>query len=142
MKAEHETRPAAEWRASYARHIDNVRVALDWAFSPEGDVALGIDLTIAAVSLWVQLSLMGECRTRVERALELVESLGLEADVKRCRMHLTAALGWCLMYGSARTADIGKIWADTLALADELGDDGYRLRVERDGKRVRRPARG
>ena len=64
-----ETRLPTEWLAIYARHIDNVRAALNWAVSPDGDPTIGVALTIVAVPLWVQLSLMGECRNWVERAL-------------------------------------------------------------------------
>src|SRR5262249_20106501 len=35
-ETEWETRPAAEWLTAYGRQIDNVRTALDWAFSPGG----------------------------------------------------------------------------------------------------------
>jgi len=38
-------------------------------FSPGGDASIGGALTAAAVPLWVHLSLMEECRGRVERAL-------------------------------------------------------------------------
>ena len=68
--------PQADWLAIYSRHIDNVRTALDWAFSPDGDPQIGVALTVAVVPLWVQLSLLGECRERVERALA---SLGDDA---------------------------------------------------------------
>jgi len=40
-EVELQTRPASEWRAAYGRRIDNLRAALDWAFSPTGDVAVG-----------------------------------------------------------------------------------------------------
>ena len=40
--------------------IDNVRAALDWAFAPDGDATIGVGLTIAAVPLWFQLSLLDE----------------------------------------------------------------------------------
>src|SRR5439155_24851203 len=63
--AEWETRPTAEWLAAYARELDNVRAALDWAFSPGGDAAVGVPLTVSAVPLWFQLSLVEECRGRV-----------------------------------------------------------------------------
>src|SRR5580693_4228142 len=46
------TRPSAEWIADYAREIDNVRTALDWAFSPGGDKPIGVALTAAVVPLW------------------------------------------------------------------------------------------
>src|SRR6202040_3911639 len=62
-------RPADEWLADYAREIDNVRAALDWAFSPGGDKSIGAALTIAAIPLWLQLSIVEECRAGVERAL-------------------------------------------------------------------------
>jgi predicted ATPase len=80
-EVELQTRPAAEWLAAYSRRIENLRAALDWAFSPTGDVAVGVALTIAAVPLWLQLSLVQECRARVERALA---SLGPEAGQSAC----------------------------------------------------------
>jgi len=49
--------------------LDNVRAALDWAFSPEGDADVGARLTAAFAPIWQTLSLMGECRDRVERML-------------------------------------------------------------------------
>ena len=55
----------------YVPHLDNVRAGLDWAFSPEGDPQIALALTVAVVPLWVELSLLGECRERVERALAI-----------------------------------------------------------------------
>jgi predicted ATPase len=40
-EAESESRPQAEWLAIYGRHLDNVRAALDWAFSAGGDAQIG-----------------------------------------------------------------------------------------------------
>jgi predicted ATPase len=53
----------------YGREIDNIRAALDWAFLPDGDVSTGLALTVAVVPLWIQTSLMEECRQRIEQAL-------------------------------------------------------------------------
>jgi predicted ATPase/DNA-binding winged helix-turn-helix (wHTH) protein len=55
--------------APCAREIDNVRAALDWAFSTDGDAAIGVSLTVGFAPIWQILSLMGECRDRVERML-------------------------------------------------------------------------
>lgn len=51
------------------REIDDVRAAVDWSFSPPGDIAIGVDLTAAYAPVWLHLSLMQECRERCERAL-------------------------------------------------------------------------
>jgi predicted ATPase/DNA-binding winged helix-turn-helix (wHTH) protein len=126
-EAEAETRPTDEWLAEYAPSIDNVRAALDWAFSPGGDASIGVALTIAAVPLWEQLSLLGESRERVERALaSLGEPDGAGA---RPRMQLSAALGWSLMYGVGRAREAGPAWAATLELAERLGDKDYTQRA-------------
>jgi len=126
-EAESESRPQAEWLAIYGRHLDNVRVGLDWAFSREGDPQIAVALTIAVVPLWVHLSLMGECRERVERALAVLE--GDEAVTARPRMQLSAALGWSLMYGVGRARETSAAWAATLELAERLDDNSYRLRA-------------
>jgi predicted ATPase len=52
--------------APSAREIDNVRAALDWAFSPGADGATGVVLTAAYGSVWLQMSLIAECRERTE----------------------------------------------------------------------------
>jgi predicted ATPase/DNA-binding winged helix-turn-helix (wHTH) protein len=126
-EAESEVKPQREWLTIYGRHIDDVRSSLDWAFSPEGDEQIGIALTAATVSLWVQLSLLGECRERVERALSRLS--GEEASAQRLRMQLSAALGWSLMYGVGRAREAGPAWAVTLELANLLNDRDYRLRA-------------
>ena len=63
--AEWDSRPPAEWLAAYAGHLGNVRAALDWAFSPGGDGAIGVALTVASVPLWMHLSMMEECHAWV-----------------------------------------------------------------------------
>ena len=80
-EAEWETRPTAEWRAEYGRKIDNMRAALDWAFSPSGDPSIGVSLTAAASALWMQLSLVEKSRRHVEQALAAVAA-GAECEVE------------------------------------------------------------
>ncbi|MFL5268285.1 MAG: hypothetical protein ACJ8AH_17120 [Stellaceae bacterium] len=84
-------------------------------------------LTVAVVPLWAQLSLLGECRERVERALAVLD--GGEPTTARSRMQLSAALGWSLMYGVGRAREAGPAWAATLEIAERLGDTAYRLRA-------------
>jgi predicted ATPase len=61
---------ATEWIAEFGRHIEEVRAALDWAFSPAGDALIGVELTVAAIPLWVLSSRPDELCRRIERALE------------------------------------------------------------------------
>jgi predicted ATPase/DNA-binding winged helix-turn-helix (wHTH) protein len=126
-EAESESLPQAEWLNIYGRHLANVRAAIDWAFSPDGDPQIGVTLTIAVVPLWVQLSLFSECRERVERALAIIDRE--DAATTRQRMQLSAALGWSLMYGVGRAREAGPAWTTTLELAEKLGDTAYRLRA-------------
>ena len=126
-EAEWKTRPTAEWLAAYGHQIDNLRAALDWAFSPGGDAAVGVALTTAAVPLWFAMSLLDECRARVERALS-----GLGPDSRRDarrEMQLHAALGWSLMYASGPARETGAAWTTALELAESLDDTDYRLRA-------------
>ena len=121
--AEAETRPTDEWLADYGPRIDNLRTALDWAFSADGDPAVGIALTICAVPLWFQLSLMEECRERVGRALG---SIGPGSD-RHHEMQLYAALGGSLMYTRGPVPETGAAWARALELAESLGDEPFQL---------------
>ena len=67
-------RSILEWLASYAWQIDNLRAALQWAYSSTGDAEVGMALTVAAIPLWFQLSSTDECRECVERALSRLGS--------------------------------------------------------------------
>jgi predicted ATPase/DNA-binding winged helix-turn-helix (wHTH) protein len=122
-----EVLPQLEWLATYASQLDNVRAALDWAGSVDGDPDIYVSLTIGAVPLWVQLSLMSECRGRVQHAFALLA--GDSPAVTRARMQLYAAQAWSLMYAAGRSRDIAAAWASTKELAERLGDTGYRLRA-------------
>jgi hypothetical protein len=47
-RAEGEAEARPKWLADYAVEIDNLRAALDWGFSPDGDRSIGVALTTAA----------------------------------------------------------------------------------------------
>jgi len=126
-EAEHAALSVAEWLAAYGRWIDDVRAALDWAFSPGGDATVGVALTAASEGLWCALTLMQECCTRVERALS---SLHPDADgATRCEMQLYAALGGALFATRGPGHEAGAAWTKVLAVAEKLDDADYRLRA-------------
>ena len=125
-EAEWERRPTAEWLADYARRIHNLRAALDWAFSPEGEASIGVALTAAAVPLWMHLSLLEECRGRVEQALASVAA-GASREARR-EMKLQAAFAASLMYIRGAVPEIGVAWTKALEIAERLDDTEYQLR--------------
>jgi predicted ATPase/DNA-binding winged helix-turn-helix (wHTH) protein len=120
-----DTLAAPAWLAGYGRHIGEVRAALDWAFSPRGAAEVGVALTVAAVPLWVHLSLMEECRNRVERAL----SSTAESRYARRNMQLYAALGAALFLTKGSCPETSAAWTSAFEIAEILDDADYRLRA-------------
>src|SRR6266853_772865 len=125
-EAELETRPTAEWLVAYRPHIDDLRAALDWAFLPSGDAGVGVALAAATVPLWTHLSLLTECRARVEQA---IAALGrqLPSDPRR-DMRLYLALGHAIMHtrGSGGP-EMNAAFTKSLELAEIMDDTRYRL---------------
>jgi predicted ATPase/DNA-binding winged helix-turn-helix (wHTH) protein len=120
-----DTLPTAAWLVRYGHQIGQVRAALDWAFSPTGAAEVGVALTVAAVPLWVHLSLMVECRGRIERAL----SGPAESRDARRTMQLQAALGAALFLTKGSCPEMVAAWTAALEIAEVLDDADYRLRA-------------
>jgi len=116
-------RPAREWLADYAGEIDNLRAALDWAFAPGGDGAMAVALTAVAVPLWLRLSLLDECRSRVKHVLDALGAGGTSDP--RDEMRLSAALG----ASSSEALEMGAAFTKALEIAETLGDVSYQLRA-------------
>ncbi|MBV9249008.1 MAG: hypothetical protein JO227_07180 [Acetobacteraceae bacterium] len=87
-----EARSADEYLPAFRRYANEIHVALEWAFSPEGDAAIGLALTIAAVPLWFALFQMMVARIRLEQALRYAER-GSDDE-----MRLRIAMGHALWY--------------------------------------------
>ena len=118
---------AAVRLSAESKLIDEARAVIDWAFSPTGDDASGVALTLASLPLWTNLSLNGECRRYVEQALQAGRSH--HSLDPHAEMRLLAALGAALIYtkGSAPEADAA--WASALRIAEALGEPDYQGRI-------------
>jgi predicted ATPase/DNA-binding winged helix-turn-helix (wHTH) protein len=127
---EWETLHSGEWLETYRLCIDNLRAALDWAFSQSGDAELGVRLTVSAVPLWIQLSFIDECKSYVGKALGAIE-IGVVVG-ERLMMKLHAAHGW---YGWSELSSFDPAhgtaagWTAALEIAERLGDTDYQLRA-------------
>jgi hypothetical protein len=104
-----------------------VRAALDWAFSPSGDVATGVALTAVSAPLWFSLALVAEYRARVERALAAIATHGL--DLPEMEMRLNISLGAAIFNTRGPVPQIAAASARALEIATRLGDTEYRLRA-------------
>ena len=120
-EAASEMRSAAEWLAEYGPEIDNLRAALDWAFSPGGDGSIGSALTTAAVPLWMHLSLLEERRSRAKQALD---ALGAGANPRQ-EMRLHDALG----KSASEAPEMDAAYTKVLSIAESLEDAEYQLRA-------------
>jgi tetratricopeptide (TPR) repeat protein len=115
--------PPGEWLAGYTVEIDNLRAALDWTFSPDGDGSIGVALTAAAGSLWRRLSLLEECRSRTKQALDALATARNQDPYAEMRLH--AALG----ASTSEAAEMGAAFTNALAIGESLGDLEYQLRA-------------
>jgi predicted ATPase len=120
---EAETRPATEWMATNGPDIDNLRGALDWAFSPSGDPSVGVALAIAAAPHRFPLSRMEESGGRAERALaSLYPGTGDDVYLK---MLVPAAHVVSPRFATRHVPETGAAWAKALELADALDEPDY-----------------
>jgi predicted ATPase/DNA-binding winged helix-turn-helix (wHTH) protein len=125
--AELEWEPASvDERDCDSRRIDDVRAALNWCFSREGDTTLGVELTAKSAHYWFQLSFLNEYRTYLERALELLPDAPVSEAIE-LRIH--AALGDALVYTRGSGKGVTAAFRRTLAIATRLGTNSFRRRA-------------
>jgi predicted ATPase/DNA-binding winged helix-turn-helix (wHTH) protein len=112
--------------SGYAAHIGNVRAALQWAFSDDGDVTVGVELAAWAAALFIRLSLLAECGRWCERALA---SLPDDTRGTRQEMILQEALALSSMYTTGKSDQVRAAIERALALEDAFGDRRHQLEL-------------
>ena len=133
-----QTWSSGEWLEKHGRKIDDVRAAIDWCFSPDGDASLGRQLTAASGPLWFRLYLLSEYGRRLQRALHIHHAAPTPDPA--LDMLLNVVLGYTLLYigdpGSAacfnRAIEIADRRGDTVALHEALSGLGYQCRLAGD----------
>jgi tetratricopeptide (TPR) repeat protein len=103
-----------------------VRTALQWAFSDDGDVSVGVELATWAAPLFIGLSLLAECDRWSERALA-----GLDDATRGTRqeMILQEAFALSSMYTRGNSDQVRAAIERGLALAEAFGDSRRRLQL-------------
>jgi predicted ATPase/DNA-binding winged helix-turn-helix (wHTH) protein len=101
----------------YRRRIDDVRSALEWAYSPEGDAGIGVTLTAICAPMFLRLSLLDEYRGHVERALQ--NSAATQTSDLFVMRHLNLALGHLLLHMEKDTEQMHAAFGRALKITDE-----------------------
>lgn len=117
------------WIALYGRRIGDIRRALDWAFSPDGDPATGVELTAFSSVLWTPLALMDENRSNIERAL--AANRRAATPDRALDMRLLASLGTNLFHtrGHLVVERAMEAFQSSLEAAVEVSDIPHQLRA-------------
>ena len=106
------------------RHVSNARAALEWSFSEQGDKEFGTALAAASAPLFLELSLLTECRFWMERA---IAEHGGQGD--RREMELQEALAVSLMFIKGNSDEVLAALATALSLAKVLELPYHQMRL-------------
>jgi predicted ATPase len=109
-------------RASHFAAVNNVRAALEWCFSPGGNVELGVTLAAAAAQVFLAMSLLPECHRWSQRAILALDASsagGLD------EMHLQASLGFSSSQMHGESNVVSEALNRSLAIAEERGDTAH-----------------
>jgi predicted ATPase/DNA-binding winged helix-turn-helix (wHTH) protein len=110
----------AAWLARFGRMVDDVRVALEWCFSPEGDATMGAKLTVVSAPIWFQLSIVDEYRRDLERAQRALKASN--APDAATDMKLNVMLGYAYMHTTGPLPGMTAAFERALEIADLLGE--------------------
>jgi predicted ATPase/DNA-binding winged helix-turn-helix (wHTH) protein len=106
-------------------YIGNVRAALEWSFGPKGNDRTATRLAAAAAQLFLDMSLLLECRNWMERAIDLMIA---DCD-PRHQMQVHAALALSLMFTEGSSERLRAAFDKALTFAERREDAHQQLRL-------------
>ena len=104
--------------------VDNLRAALNWAFSVEGDETIAVELAAASASTWMAMALLTECRQWMTKAISRIDDASAGS---RQEMIIQSALASCMMFTDGMTEESYASWAKARLLAECLNDTECQL---------------
>jgi predicted ATPase/DNA-binding winged helix-turn-helix (wHTH) protein len=108
-----------ERRRAFGVEVGNLRAALNWAFSIEGDAKIGVELAAASAGAWMSLALLTECREWMTKAISRLDDASVGS---RQEMIVQCALASCMMFTDGMTEESYANWAKARLLAERLND--------------------
>ncbi|CAM2154235.1 Winged helix-turn-helix domain-containing protein [Pararobbsia alpina] len=117
-------REDVDWRGLYEPHLDDLRAAILWSLSADGDMNVAVELVVASIPFFMHLALLTECLANVDRAVAWLVETGAQADERH--MKLYAARGMCLLCHTVApiTSDA---FDSTVETARNVGNLGFQL---------------
>nr|WP_314565110.1 winged helix-turn-helix domain-containing protein [uncultured Pseudomonas sp.] len=115
------------WIDRYAPLREDVRAALDWGLAPGGEHLLAIRLTVSAMPLWQELSLLREHGLYVGKALALIEQV--RTPCAQLTMQLQLALGSLSYHAMGAAPQTIAAFVGALRLAEERQDVAGQMRA-------------
>jgi predicted ATPase/DNA-binding winged helix-turn-helix (wHTH) protein len=107
-------------------HLGNIRAALSWCFGEAGDRKLGTNLAASAVSTFVELSLLSECREWAQRG---IAALSRSTRGTSSEISLQAALGHSLMFTEGNSDRVEAAFIRGVELARKLRKPFMEMRL-------------
>jgi len=97
--------------AVFSIELDNVRAALEWSLSPSGDASIGVSLASAAVPFFFELSLVRECGSRAQQALDVFEKSATCNVSSDALLRLKSAMAAALVLTSGPVDEAREAWS-------------------------------
>lgn len=127
--ASQQGRPASTADMLHASWIDDVRLAITWAFAHDADRSLGYSVLAKAAPLFFSLSLLSEYSELARRALEMADAPDSTVSTDAAdEMRLCEGLGHALWHARADSADMAAAFKRALVIADQRNETTYRMR--------------
>ena len=113
-----------DWSGIYEPHLDDLRAAILWAGSADGDMNIAAELTVASIPFFMHLALLNECLAHVDETLEWLTSEGEQTSERH--MKLYAARGMCLLCHTVAPMT-GDAFDLAIQAAKHTGNLGFQL---------------
>jgi predicted ATPase/DNA-binding winged helix-turn-helix (wHTH) protein len=121
------TQSSREWLGKYRSQIDDVRAAIVWGFDPAGDAALGVDIVVAALPLWQELSAFKEMLEAIDLASS--NTFALSKLPPEGRAKLSTARAWAMTLARNMHPRTEDAWRESVVHADESHNADFQVRA-------------
>src|SRR5712671_4334446 len=112
--------------STHSSQLGNIRAALEWSFGPNGDDEIATRLAAPSTQLFLELSLLIECRVWAERA---IARFGDKHKNCRREMEIYTSLSFALMHTEGSSQRVREAFYRALDVAVMQRDVAYELQL-------------